>query len=52
MTIQDFIPPPYTKMIENASVSYQSPSNIALVKYWGKTRRATPSKCLYQFHPK
>ena len=31
MTTEDFIPPPYTEIAENASVSYQSPSNIALV---------------------
>ena len=31
-----FIPKPYTKTLEKGSVSWQSPSNIALVKYWGK----------------
>ena len=36
MTEQDFIPKPYKELPKNGTVSYQSPSNIALVKYWGK----------------
>jgi diphosphomevalonate decarboxylase len=31
-----------TELSEHTSVSWQSPSNIALVKYWGKTGRQLP----------
>tara|TARA_R110000868_G_scaffold720_5_gene5279 strand:- start:22751 stop:23836 length:1086 start_codon:yes stop_codon:yes gene_type:complete len=36
MTEQDFIPKTYNSKIENGSYTWESPSNIALVKYWGK----------------
>jgi len=36
MTEQKFIPKAYINSIEKGSVTWQSPSNIALVKYWGK----------------
>jgi len=36
MTEQDFIPQPYSKTVKSGKVSWESPSNIALVKYWGK----------------
>ena len=49
MTIEDFIPPPYTEIAENASVSYQSPSNIALVKYWGKYGQQLPQNASISF---
>ncbi|MBU3821091.1 diphosphomevalonate decarboxylase [Flavobacteriaceae bacterium XHP0103] len=42
MTEQEFIPPSYTKTIENGKVSWESPSNIALVKYWGKKADQIP----------
>tara|TARA_R110002049_G_scaffold279949_3_gene459165 strand:+ start:24205 stop:25329 length:1125 start_codon:yes stop_codon:yes gene_type:complete len=47
MTEQDFIPNPdsyrgYTKSIENGSFTWSSPSNIALVKYWGKKKGQIP----------
>lgn len=32
----DFIPTNYSQTIEKGSFSWSSPSNIALVKYWGK----------------
>lgn len=32
----NFIPEDYKKTIEEGSISWQSPSNIALIKYWGK----------------
>lgn len=32
----DFIPSSYSQSIENGNFSWSSPSNIALVKYWGK----------------
>jgi diphosphomevalonate decarboxylase len=49
MTIQDFIPSPYTEIAKNASVSYQSPSNIALVKYWGKYGEQLPQNASVSF---
>ncbi|WP_028376529.1 diphosphomevalonate/mevalonate 3,5-bisphosphate decarboxylase family protein [Leeuwenhoekiella sp. MAR_2009_132] len=36
MTISKFLPSEYTQALTSKSVSYASPSNIALVKYWGK----------------
>ncbi|WP_298530733.1 diphosphomevalonate decarboxylase [uncultured Algibacter sp.] len=42
MIIQDFIPQPYPKSIKNGSFTWSSPSNIALVKYWGKKQDQIP----------
>ncbi|HNQ27760.1 MAG TPA: diphosphomevalonate decarboxylase [Aquaticitalea sp.] len=42
MTEQQFIPPPYSKFVDSGSVTWQSPSNIALVKYWGKKHHQLP----------
>jgi len=47
MTEQDFIPNPdsyreYSNTIESGSFTWQSPSNIALVKYWGKKEDQIP----------
>jgi len=43
MTEQDFIPKHnYRSSIENGSFTWQSPSNIALVKYWGKKENQIP----------
>ncbi len=42
MTQQDFIPKPYKQTIQNGSIAYRSPSNIALVKYWGKYGEQIP----------
>ncbi|MFC2110202.1 diphosphomevalonate/mevalonate 3,5-bisphosphate decarboxylase family protein [Bacteroidota bacterium] len=36
MKIADFIAPKVDLRLEKGSVSWQTPSNIALVKYWGK----------------
>ena len=33
---KDFIPSKYTRSIEKGTFSWSAPSNIALVKYWGK----------------
>ena len=33
---KDFIPSKYNQFIENGAFSWSAPSNIALVKYWGK----------------
>jgi len=42
MTEQDFIPQSYSKSLESGSVEWSSPSNIALVKYWGKKENQMP----------
>lgn len=42
MIEQDFIPKPYSKTIESGRVTWSSPSNIALVKYWGKKEHQIP----------
>ena len=42
MTENDFLPKPYTTTVENGAVSWQSPSNIALIKYWGKYGEQLP----------
>ncbi|WP_179004659.1 diphosphomevalonate decarboxylase [Winogradskyella forsetii] len=42
MTDQDFILKSYNTNIENGTVKWESPSNIALVKYWGKKAHQIP----------
>ncbi len=42
MTQSDFIPSRSYEVLPEGSVSYQSPSNIALVKYWGKHGEQLP----------
>lgn len=42
MTEEQFIPKTYTKSINNGSFTWSSPSNIALVKYWGKKEHQIP----------
>ena len=42
MTEQDFILKSYNSNIESGSVKWSSPSNIALVKYWGKKEHQIP----------
>ena len=42
MTEKDFILKSYNSNIENGSVKWASPSNIALVKYWGKKEHQIP----------
>ncbi|MCA0132558.1 diphosphomevalonate decarboxylase [Winogradskyella alexanderae] len=42
MTEQDFILRSYNTEIESGSVKWSSPSNIALVKYWGKRDNQIP----------
>lgn len=39
----DFIPSPYTNSIESGNFQWSSPSNIALVKYWGKKDKQIPA---------
>ncbi len=43
MTEKDFVPSTYTYQKSNGNVSYKSPSNIALVKYWGKKENQIPA---------
>ena len=42
MTEQDFILKSYNSNVEGGSVKWASPSNIALVKYWGKKENQIP----------
>jgi len=42
MSIGQFIPKEYLKVVESGKVSWSSPSNIALVKYWGKEENQIP----------
>lgn len=43
MTEKNFVPSKYEKEISEGKVSYKSPSNIALVKYWGKKVNQVPA---------
>jgi diphosphomevalonate decarboxylase len=42
MTEKDFILKAYSKNFEDGKVTWSSPSNIALVKYWGKKEHQIP----------
>ncbi|WP_445737859.1 diphosphomevalonate/mevalonate 3,5-bisphosphate decarboxylase family protein [Mariniflexile sp.] len=42
MTEQDFILLPYPNTLESGKITWESPSNIALVKYWGKKKDQIP----------
>ncbi len=42
MTEENFIPEPYKNTLESGSCTYASPSNIALIKYWGKKENQIP----------
>lgn len=51
LTHKEFLPK-YTleaQLVKNGSVSWQSPSNIALVKYWGKTEPQIPKNASVSF---
>lgn len=43
LTAADFIPNKYTSTIENGNFEWSAPSNIALVKYWGKKDNQIPA---------
>ena len=43
MTEQNFVPTPYNNLISKGKVTWESPSNIALVKYWGKLPNQIPA---------
>ena len=40
---KDFISKPFSTIIENGSFQWSAPSNIALVKYWGKKENQVPA---------
>lgn len=42
MKEEQFIAKPYTNSIDDGSFTWSSPSNIALVKYWGKKEHQIP----------
>ncbi len=43
MIANEFIPKPYKHLLESGVVAYSAPSNIALVKYWGKKAHQIPA---------
>ena len=43
MTELDFLPKKYKNVYKNGSLTWDSPSNIALVKYWGKYGAQLPA---------
>lgn len=43
MTEKDFLPSEYTSFINSGKVCWKSPSNIALIKYWGKKENQIPA---------
>jgi diphosphomevalonate decarboxylase len=43
MTEQHFIPQKHSNTFEGGKVSWESPSNIALIKYWGKRENQIPA---------
>lgn len=43
MIEKDFLPPPYQRVPEKGNVRWKAPSNIALVKYWGKKPNQIPA---------
>ena len=49
MSTINFLPKTYINFPENGSISCQSPSNIALVKYWGKYGEQLPQNASVSF---
>ncbi len=43
MIVNEFIPKPYQYLLDSGAVAYSAPSNIALVKYWGKKAHQIPA---------
>ena len=46
MIVSEFVPKPYKFILDSGSVAYSSPSNIALVKYWGKKEAQIPNNLI------
>ena len=42
-TAKDFIPTNYSETIDQGNFQWTAPSNIALVKYWGKKDNQIPA---------
>lgn len=49
MNTSEFIFKPTRNLVENATFTWQTPSNIALVKYWGKTDPQLPKNASISF---
>ncbi len=49
MTEKNFLAKPSTNILEKGQVTWQSPSNIALVKYWGKYGDQLPKNTSISF---
>lgn len=49
MTEATFIPKSFKNIIQKASFTWQTPSNIALVKYWGKSHPQIPKNASISF---
>ena len=43
ISANDFIPSKYTHSVEHGTFQWSAPSNIALVKYWGKKDNQIPA---------
>jgi diphosphomevalonate decarboxylase len=50
MSIGQFIPKKYLQVVESGKVTWSSPSNIALVKYWGKEGNQIPKNPSVSLH--
>lgn len=49
MTEKDFLPGPYGALPQEGEVCWKAPSNIALVKYWGKEKGQIPANASISF---
>jgi diphosphomevalonate decarboxylase len=49
LNTQDFIPKSLSNAVEKTSFTWQTPSNIALVKYWGKSEPQIPKNASISF---
>lgn len=49
MNTQDFIPKSLSNPVDQISFTWQTPSNIALVKYWGKSEPQIPKNASISF---